>query len=116
MQQIINPVIGALGLGGTAEGQNTIGRLLARVFSAGLAVGAIAFLLYLFYGAFRWLIAGDNKGQLEAARSTIFQALIGLTILASIFAIARIVGLILGLECEGQRFPDVICWPQVPTP
>ena len=90
MDQIINPVIGVLGLGGTAEGQNTIGRLLARVFSAALAIGAIAFLLYLVLGAFRWLTAGDNKGQLEAARSTIFQALIGLIILASIFAIARI--------------------------
>jgi hypothetical protein len=105
---ITNPVIAPTGLG-SGSGAEIIGRLLARIFAASLAIGAIAFLLYLVYGAFRWLTAGDDKTQLQTARGTMTQALIGLTILASIFAIARIVGILLGIE----NFPDVINWPTI---
>ncbi len=115
-EQICNTALPAILGCDPTGGENIIGRLLARVFSAALAAGAIGFLLYLVFGAFRWLTAGDNKGQVESARSTITQALIGIVLLASIFAIGRIVGTLLGLQCNGLSFPDVICWPEVPAP
>lgn len=111
LAQITNPAL-PTSLGNDA-GENIIARLLARFFGASLAIGSLAFLLYLVYGAFRWLTAGDDKGQLQTARNTMTQAFIGLTIMASIFAIAHILGILLGLDCPGGSFPDVICWPQV---
>ena len=107
LAQIVNKALPA-NLG-EDTGENIIARLLARFFAAALATGAIAFLIYLVYGAFRWLTAGDDKTQLTAARSTMTQALIGLTILASIFAIARILSILLGLG----EFPDAITWPTI---
>ena len=113
--EIFNPALPTpLGSGGNTQGPNIVGALMARFFAAGLAIGAIAFLMYLVYGAFRWLTSGEDKAQLQAAKNTMTQALIGLTILASIFAIARVVGALLGLNCGGASFPDVICWPTVP--
>lgn len=110
---IINPALpDILGSGCTAESSNIVARLLARFFATALAVGAVAFLLYLVYGAFRWLTGGADKANLEAAKATMTQALIGIILLASVFAVARIVGTLLGLGCEGEDFPDVICFPE----
>lgn len=109
--EICNPALSA-SIGCDPQGENILARALARYFAAFLALGAIAFLIYLVYGAFRWLTAGENKGQLDAAKSTITQSLIGLTILASVFAIATIIGRILGL---GDNFPTNINLP-IPTP
>lgn len=114
-QPIVNPAL-TTELGGDPDGEAVVGRLLARFFSSALAVAAILFLLYLVYGAFKWLTAGADKAQLQAAQGTMTQALIGLTILASVFAAARIVGTLLGLECPAGKFPDVICWPGINAP
>ena len=111
---IINPAV-TVELGGDPDGEAVVGRLLARFFSSALAVAAILFLLYLVSGAYKWLTSGADKAQLQAAQGTMTQALIGLTILASIFAAARIVGILLGLSCPAGNFPDVICWPGIPT-
>lgn len=111
VNNITNPVIapeindvGEIG-GGAAT---AIAILLARFFSAALAIGSIMLLIYLVISAFRWLTARDT-GTVDTARQGIFNAIIGMIILASVFAIARLVGMILGI----QGFPDTIPWPSL---
>lgn len=112
---IHNPAIDPLfGTGGGDDGTGSapiVARLLARTFSAMLAAGTLLFLGYLVYGAFRWLTAGGDKAAVAAARGTITEALIGLTVLASVFAIANLVAPILGLSGGACQFPQQICWP-----
>jgi hypothetical protein len=87
-----------------------VAKILARLFSAGLAAGSIVFLGYLAFGAFKWMTAGGEPAQLNAAKQTMTQAIIGLVIMASIFAIASLLALVLGLN-ENCDFPNEICWP-----
>jgi len=103
---IIDPIIGCdAGMYGTSS-PIIIAVLLARFFSAALAIGSVMLLIYLVVSAFRWLTARDT-GTVDTARQGIFNAIIGMIILASVFAIARLVGMILGIP----GFPDTIPWP-----
>lgn len=107
----VDPLLGS-NIGNSGSGANTVvATLLARFFSAMLAAGTMAFLAYLVYGAFKWLTAGGDKGAVASARGTITEAIIGLTILASVFAIANLIAPILGLARPGCSFPQQICWP-----
>ena len=116
---ICNPVIDGI-LGGSQNNncqstpnssQNIIAILLARFFSAALAVGTIFFLVYLVINSVRWLTAGGDSGQIASARDGILNAIIGVTVLASIFAIANFIAPIIGLSSENCQFPAQICWP-----
>jgi hypothetical protein len=78
---------------------------IARFLAAALSIGAIAFLLYLVWGAYKWLTSGGDQKQLAMARSHISQAIVGLLILASIFAITNIITPLLGLDFLTPSWP-----------
>src|SRR5258708_28960535 len=79
------------------SGISSIGRLIEIGASAILIVGGLAFLMYLLLGGFNWLTAGGDKSKVEAARESITQAIIGLAILASVFAVYSVVLRFLGI-------------------
>ena len=65
----------------------TVGKLVEMGSGAVLVLGTLAVLFYLLMGGFNWITAGGDKGKVETARTMITQAIIGLAILASVFAI-----------------------------
>lgn len=65
----------------------TLGRLIELGAGAVLVVGGVAVLLYLILGGFNWITAGGDKAKVESARAMITQGIIGLAILASVFAV-----------------------------
>lgn len=80
--------------GNTLELSSFIWKIVLNIIEIGLMiVGYIAFFLIL-YGGFQYLTGGANPGQIESAKKTILNAVIGLVI--SIAAVA-IVNLIFGL-------------------
>lgn len=114
---ITNPVLDPnFGSGAGTIGESSpliIARFLARFFTAALAAGTIFFLVYFVVGAFKWITAGGDAKQVSDARSAITQSIIGLAVLASVFAIANLISPLLGLTGTSGNcnFPRQICWP-----
>lgn len=75
-----------------------LGGLVGIGASAILTIGGLAFLMYLLLGGFHWITAGGDKGKVETARNMITQGIIGLAILASVFALYSVVLRYFGLK------------------
>lgn len=65
-------------------------------FITGLA--GILFLIYLIFAGLSWVSSGGDKGKVEAARNQMTQAALGLVVVIAAYAIAGVVGRVLGLD------------------
>ncbi len=65
-------------------------------FITGLA--GIMFLIYLIFAGLSWVSSGGDKGKVEAARNQMTQAALGLVVVIAAYAIAGVVGRVLGLD------------------
>ncbi len=59
--------------------------------------GVLAF-LYLLWGGIQWITAGGDKDALDKARKRITQALIGLAIVFSVYALLYIIRVLFGIN------------------
>lgn len=66
-----------------------LGKLVGIVMYAMTGFAGLASLFFLFVGGFKYVTSGDNPKELNAARSTLTWAIIGLIISASAYAIIR---------------------------
>ncbi len=64
-----------------------IPRMIGLVF----VIGAIIFFFVMMIGAIQWIISGGDKAAIEAARGKIVNAIVGLIILFSTFALLKII-------------------------
>lgn len=65
-------------------------------FMTGLA--GIMFLIYMIFAGLSWVSSGGEKGKVEAARTQMTQAALGLVVVIAAYAIAGVVGRVLGLD------------------
>lgn len=63
-----------------------------------LFVGALLTFGYLLWGGIDWITSGGDSGKVESARKKITQAIIGLVVLASVFAVFFVIQSFLGLN------------------
>jgi hypothetical protein len=108
--QIRNPVLpGAIGGPGATgtQGGTALGRIISNMVAALFIFGFLAAFLLLITGAISWLTSGGDKGKLEAARDKIINAIVGLIILASVWAIIMIVGQLVGLDITNILIPQI---------
>ena len=63
-----------------------------------LAVGIVSFMLYFLYGGVLWISSGGDQTKLQKARQTLINALLGLLILTSTWAIARFIEVTFGIS------------------
>jgi len=75
----------------------TFGDLISQLINIALIIGAIAALVFILYGGFAYLTAGDDSTKAEGGRAAITNGVIGLIILASAFVLWRFVVQLLGL-------------------
>ncbi len=95
LAQVGNPVItNGENVDGIAFFTTFVARLIGIIF----VVGAIAFFFMFLLGAVRWITSGGDKGQVESARAQITQALTGLIVMFSIWAIATLLEEVLGFN------------------
>ena len=87
---------------GPASG-GALGAIIAKIITLSIIVGSLAVLLYLIWAGFGWLTAGGDKAKVEEARNRITNAIMGLAILASAFAIYKLVDKFFGI---GLVSPD----------
>lgn len=95
--QIFNPLASKLNPKDSSDGFRLFDLVLQKIIGTLFTFALIAFFLYLIIGAIKWIISGGDKGQLESARNQITHALLGLVILLSLFAIARIIETLFGV-------------------
>lgn len=98
MSPIVNKAIeNALLKSGFIPGY-TISLLIRTFITLGFIVGIVAFVIYFIIGAIKWISSGGDKGRVQEAKSQITHALIGLTILLSLYIITSLVGNIFGID------------------
>lgn len=93
-------------LPGVDPSTTTTGELISNALQIVFIAAALAVLIYLVIGAFRWITSGGDKEAIGKARGHIVNALIGLAILALAFFITVLFGQIVGI--------DIINLPVIP--
>lgn len=106
--QLANPVLQGVG----STGEDYFNDLLPELISIGLVIGVIIFVLMMAYGFVQWITSRGDVGQLESAKSKVTQAVIGLVVLFSIFAITRVLSALLGINISTFQTPPI---PGAPT-
>ena len=88
-----------IGVGKPAEAKITdIGRLVQTGISAAIIISGILVFVVLVWGGIEWLTSGGDKTKTENAKNRITAALVGLAIIASSWALVRIIAYFFGVE------------------
>ena len=61
-------------------------------------IGATIFFFMLLIGAIQWISSGGDKAATEAAKGRITNAIVGLVILLSLFAITQLLEAFFGID------------------
>jgi multisubunit Na+/H+ antiporter MnhB subunit len=77
---------------------NSIWELLAAFLPVIVGVVGISLLGYLLYGAFLWLTSGDKPDQLESAKKTITNAVIGFALFGVMFGLFMFLSYVLQID------------------
>lgn len=105
-------------LPGVDPTKTNIGTLLASALQIVFIAAALAVLIYLVWGAFKWITSGGDKDAIGKARGTIVNALVGLAILALAFFITVLFGQIVGIDILNlpviPRLGEVSTFPNSP--
>ena len=97
MRQIINnPALSNRIAGLTSE--EFISRLLSVVLGLAFIIGSLAFFFIFIIGGIEWITSGGDKVKVDDARRKLTNALVGLILLFSIFAIANLIDTVFGVN------------------
>jgi hypothetical protein len=89
--RITNPAFGGGALSGIGRGSDFFAKLIPNLITLGLVASFVIFFFYLLYGGIRWIMAGGDKSNLESARSHVTNAVVGLFIILSMWALTMLI-------------------------
>lgn len=105
---ITNPVLPAKFAGGSPNaGVHFLQSAVPAAISLGFVVGTIVFLFMLIMGAIQWMSSGGDKQALEGAKGKVTNALIGIVILFSLFAIIQLIDTFFGIKIMTLNIPTL---------
>lgn len=78
-----------------------VGTLISGAIGAAFIVAGLIVFAFLVWGGIQWITAGGDKANIEAARGRITSALVGLAIIASAYAIVRLLEYFFGYSILG---------------
>jgi hypothetical protein len=93
--EITNPALRTLT---NQSGVSFLQSTFSKFITMGLIVGSLIFFFMLIMGAIQWMSSGGDKGALEGARGKITNALIGIIIFFSVFAVVKIIEGFFGIK------------------
>lgn len=79
-------------------------KLLNNVISMIVALASIALFAYLLMGGFQFVTAAGDKAQVDGAKKTITNAIVGIIIMSVAFLLVKILGAILGYDILKLEF------------
>src|SRR3989344_2152535 len=95
LAQIRNPVLPDVIGGGLkpdyTQGGTSLGKLISNVVGALFIAGFLLSFVYLLLGGFTWITSGGDKTKLETARNRITNAIVGIIVVGSAYALAALV-------------------------
>ncbi len=83
---------------GEAANGLSIGGMVSGFLSLILVVAGLAFFFILVVGGVKWILSGGDKAHTEGARNQITAALVGLVIVFSAWAIAKLINTFFGIN------------------
>lgn len=92
--RITNPIYGGKTLGNlemVLNKEEFLTRLVPNAVGLLLVFGGAAFFFMILLGSVQWITSSGEKAGIEAARSKITNALIGLVLMIAAFAVAKLV-------------------------
>ncbi len=73
------------------DGTTLISSFVPKLLTFAITIGAIVFFFMFVLGAIKWITSGGDKGAVSEARGQIVNAIIGIIVLFSVFAVATII-------------------------
>lgn len=92
---ITNPVLKDVG---KQTGLQFFQKFIPSLIGLAFAAGVIIFFFMLILGAIQWIASGGDKQALEGARGRVTNAIIGLVILFSLFALLGLIDTFFGIK------------------
>lgn len=80
------------------RGEEFFAEFLPKMIGLGFLIGALIFFFIMIVGAIQWITSGGDKNGLEAARSKILNALVGVILLFATFAIVKVIENFFGIN------------------
>jgi hypothetical protein len=84
--------------GGEVSGIGQIENIISMVLGFLTVVAGLAFLIYFIIGGLNWVTAGGDEKKVETAKNYMTNGAIGLIVIVAGYAIAWIVGNVLGID------------------
>lgn len=83
------------------------GKLVGGIIGVFILIAFILAFFYLIIGGINWITSGGDKAQLETARNRIINAIIGLILVASVWAVISLLFPALGLDFPNFKLPSI---------
>ena len=80
------------GFGSLPNEDVTISSTIGKVVGYALSFVGVIFLILIIYAGFTWMLARGNEAEVKKAKDLMFDAVIGLVIILSAYAITAFVG------------------------
>ncbi len=80
------------------SGVDFLGDFLPKFIGLGFVIGVLVFFFIMIIGAIQWTSSGGDKTALEGARGKITNAIVGIVILFSLFALLKIIEDFFGID------------------
>lgn len=91
------PIVG-VGPIQTKTSPEMVSAFISTIIGTLTVVSGLAFLIFFFLGAIKWISAGGDKGKVQESQAEMINSLIGLIVVVVAYFIVGIVGGILGLD------------------
>jgi hypothetical protein len=88
----------ALGTKSTTPGVTFFSNFIPAAIGLAFIIGALFFFINIIIGAIQWISSGGDKQAVEGARGKITNAIIGVVILFSVYAILRLIAFFFKIE------------------
>jgi hypothetical protein len=79
-------------------GLNSLGEGIGRLIPPAFSLAAVALVLYILIGGFKYMTSGGDKNAVASARAMITHAIIGIALLIMLFLILAILPQLLGFR------------------
>lgn len=96
--RITNPITPKLSPSSADNALTLFANIIVKLINIGIIIAAVVFFFIFLIGGIRWITSSGDKAQIEGARNTIMNALVGLVIVFSLFAILKLIETLFGVN------------------
>jgi hypothetical protein len=105
-QLIGNPALNQSVTPNTQGGASFLARAIPAFVTIVLIVGVVAFLFMLISGGISWMSSGGDKSKIESARTRVTNALVGIVLLLSLYAVLGTLEYFFNVNLTAFRFGE----------